>query len=69
VDALLAKLRSVDLLTEEEYEAALADDLAVNTGPDPTTSGRDPDGPIPSDGPPSQPRDREPPAVWQSHDR
>jgi hypothetical protein len=33
VDALLAKLRSVDLLTEEEYETALADELAVNTTP------------------------------------
>jgi membrane peptidoglycan carboxypeptidase len=39
VDGLLAKLRSVDLLTEEEYETALADELSVNTAPDVTTNG------------------------------
>jgi len=38
VDGLLAKLRSVDLLTEEEYETALADELAVNSGPDVRTN-------------------------------
>jgi penicillin-binding protein 1A len=53
VDGLLAKLRSVDLLTEEEYETALADELAVKTGPDAPTYGRDPDDTIPSYGPPS----------------
>jgi hypothetical protein len=51
VDALLAKLRSVDLLTDEQYETALADELTVNTGPDVTTKGRPPDEAIPSDGP------------------
>ena len=53
VDGLLVKLRSVDLLTAEEYETALADELAVNTGPDVTTDGRNPDDTVPSDGPPS----------------
>jgi hypothetical protein len=39
VDGLLAKLRSVDALSEEAYEAALADELAVRTGASP---GREP---------------------------
>jgi hypothetical protein len=30
VDNLLAKLRSVDALTEEEYQAALAEEIVVS---------------------------------------
>jgi penicillin-binding protein 1A len=33
VDSLLAKLRSVNALSEEEYQAALAEELVVNAGP------------------------------------
>jgi membrane peptidoglycan carboxypeptidase len=33
VNCLLAKLRSVDALDEEAYQAALADDLPVRTDP------------------------------------
>jgi membrane peptidoglycan carboxypeptidase len=35
VDALLAKLRSAEALSEEQYQAAMADELLVRTGQDP----------------------------------
>jgi membrane peptidoglycan carboxypeptidase len=47
VDGLLAKLRSVDLLTEEEYLAALADELAVAVA----REGRAPEATMPPDEP------------------
>ena len=53
VDGLLAKLRSVDLLTEDEYEAARADELPVNTGAEPTTAILGPGDTIPPGEPPS----------------
>jgi Transglycosylase len=55
VNGLLAKLRSVDALSEEAYQAALADELAVRT--DPTASvvpePAQPDDTMPADAPPS----------------
>jgi hypothetical protein len=53
VDGLLAKLRSIDLLTEEEYQAALADELAVNAGAGLAAADPAPDDTIPPHGPPS----------------
>jgi hypothetical protein len=35
IDDLLAKLRSVDVLSEEEYRDALAEDLVIQAAPDP----------------------------------
>ncbi len=52
VDGLLAKLRSVDALTEEAYRAALEDELAVRT--DPSSASADPGEPddtMPADEP------------------
>jgi membrane peptidoglycan carboxypeptidase len=51
VDGLLAKLRSVDLLTEDEYEAARADALDVSAGADAPAVGAEPDPVSPGDGP------------------
>ncbi len=55
VNGLLAKLRSVDALTEEEYQAALADELPVRTDPSAAIAGElgEPDATMPSDEPPS----------------
>ncbi|HEY6553602.1 MAG TPA: biosynthetic peptidoglycan transglycosylase [Vicinamibacteria bacterium] len=55
VEGLLAKLRSVDALSEEEYQAALADPLPVRTDPKapvvgPAVAG--PDATMPADAPP-----------------
>jgi Transglycosylase len=53
VDGLLAKLRSVDALSEEAYRAALADELPVRTDPSaPIAAVRgEPDDAMPSDAP------------------
>ena len=62
VDGLLAKLRSVDALSEDAYRAALADELPVRTdpsasvGPDPGA----PDDTMPGDEPRPLPRGRKP---------
>jgi hypothetical protein len=53
VDGLLAKLRSLDLLTDEEYEAARADELPLNTGPAPAGDAVAPGDTIPPREPPS----------------
>jgi hypothetical protein len=55
VDGLLAKLRSVDALSEEDYQAALADSLPVRTDPTTSVVGPalvEPDATMPADAPP-----------------
>jgi membrane peptidoglycan carboxypeptidase len=54
VDGLLAKLRSVNALSEEEYEAARADELGVRTDPSQSVGADpgEPDETTPTDEPP-----------------
>jgi hypothetical protein len=51
VDGLLAKLRSVDALTEEAYQAALEDELLVRTDPSAPADPGEPDDTMPADEP------------------
>jgi len=55
VDGLLAKLRSVDAISEEEYQEALADELPVRTDPSAAIAGEpaEPGATMPSDEPSS----------------
>jgi Transglycosylase len=54
VDGLLAKLRSVDALSEDAYREALADELSVRTDPSAPIAAdpEEPDATMPADGPP-----------------
>ena len=51
VDGLLAKLRSVDALTEEAYQAALLEELSVRTDSSAPADPGEPDDTMPADEP------------------